>query len=132
MNFWNFLVSRLRLSVSLFSFELSSLVSTSAAFDFSARLLIFFSRVSISFNLIISSSCSLNFPKSVVVVRVVKSLFRRLLSLWAANFCPNISESLYSASTCQIVFQARSSDFVTDFVIEFMTDFKNIIIIFLL
>ena len=64
----------MRFSISLHSSELSSLDSISVAFVLSGRLLDFFSIDSISFNLVISSSCSLNLPNNVVVVRVVKSL----------------------------------------------------------
>ena len=71
---WNLFVNRFRFSVSLQSPKLSSLLSTCATFDLSVRLLFFLSTVSISFSLILSNSCSLNFPKSVVVVSVVKSL----------------------------------------------------------
>jgi len=74
MNFWSLLVNRLRFPVSLHSSELSSLDSTSVAFVLSARLLFFFSIVSISFSLVISNSCSLDLPKSDTVLSVVKSL----------------------------------------------------------
>ena len=74
MNLWNLFVNKLRFSVSLHSSKLSLLDPTSAAFVLSVRLLDFFSTVSISFSLVISNSCSLSLPKSVVVVSVVKSL----------------------------------------------------------
>jgi len=60
MNFWNFLVNWLMSSDSLQSPELSSVDSWTTVLVLSARLLVFFSTVSISFNLIISSSCSEN------------------------------------------------------------------------
>jgi len=74
INFWNLLVNKLRFSISLQSSELSSLDSTSTVFVLKARLLDFFSAVSISFSLVIPNSCSLSLPKSVAVVSVVKSL----------------------------------------------------------
>jgi len=74
MNLWNLLANRLRFSVSLHSSELSPLDSTFASFVLSAKLLDFFSTASISFSLVISNLCSLNLPKSVAIVSVVKSL----------------------------------------------------------
>jgi len=79
MNFWNFFVNRLRFSDSLQSSELSSVDSWTTVLVLSSRLLVFFSTVSISFNLIISSSCSLNLPNSAAVVSVVKSLVSEIV-----------------------------------------------------
>jgi len=78
MNLWNFLVNRLRFLVSLQSPELSSIDSGTAVLVLSAKLLVFFSTVSISFSLIISSSCSLSFPNNVAVASVVKSLVSKI------------------------------------------------------
>ena len=79
INLLTFLVTILRVFVSLSTLDPTSLISSSKAADLSARPLTFLSPFSYSFSLFISSSCSLSFPNKVVVLKVVRSLVSKIV-----------------------------------------------------